>query len=674
MTRARSRFALLLSAALVASGGAVLTAAPAHAATIPVTDWASLEAAIGAASDHDTIVFSNDITATGDLSAIGDSITIDGGGYTFDGDAASFSGFTLGTGVTVTITNIDIVDTDGAAVTALAGANVLTLEDIDTNSGIVADDAHVTVSDSIFSARSSLVTGTAITVIVSNTDFVDTDSDGLEIDASVSTVTLTEVSATGNDSDGIDVNLSGSGSTLTATSLEVSGNGDNGLESDLNDGATATVSAVLAEENGYYGIDFNVDASTLTITDAVSSRNYSDGFDIDAYPGASVTLTDVHADTSVAGDGFEVYVDDATFTITGATANANDDDGFDIAIDGDTAATLSGVHADDNGSRGFELLVEGIESATLTTTDATATGNDDGFEVATDGNGTFNGTRLVATGNADDGIEISPISSGATVTITDSTFDANGYGLYLDPDDGESGIDLTLASSTISNNDYDGILGDISTSMFRIINSTISGNGADFDQGIDLSGGEGDVPQDAPLGTLLVAHTTITGNSASGSSTVRLSGTFEATFDHVILAANAGDADLEAGPNVALTVDHSLVGTADAAAEPAITGGTGNLYGVDPQLGPLTDNGGPTLTHLPAATSPAIGAGNPAITGAPAYDQRGAGFARIVSVIDMGALERPAELVPTGVEIAPLGFAALALLAAGGILALRRRA
>ena len=42
---------------------------------------------------------------------------------------------------------------------------------------------------------------------------------------------------------------------------------------------------------------------------------------------------------------------------------------------------------------------------------------------------------------------------------------------------------------------------------------------------------------------------------------------------------------------------------------------------IDPKLGPLADNGGPTKTHLPAADSPAIDAGID--SGAPSKDQRG---------------------------------------------------
>jgi hypothetical protein len=48
---------------------------------------------------------------------------------------------------------------------------------------------------------------------------------------------------------------------------------------------------------------------------------------------------------------------------------------------------------------------------------------------------------------------------------------------------------------------------------------------------------------------------------------------------------------------------------------------TGNIYGADPLLGPLQNNGGPTLTHGLLTGSPAIDAG-PA-NGAPNFDQRG---------------------------------------------------
>ena len=62
---------------------------------------------------------------------------------------------------------------------------------------------------------------------------------------------------------------------------------------------------------------------------------------------------------------------------------------------------------------------------------------------------------------------------------------------------------------------------------------------------------------------------------------------------------------------------------------------------IDPLLGPLADNGGPTKTQVPQLGSPAINAGNPDFSPPPDFDQRGEPFARVHNGrIDMGATER----------------------------------
>lgn len=70
-----------------------------------------------------------------------------------------------------------------------------------------------------------------------------------------------------------------------------------------------------------------------------------------------------------------------------------------------------------------------------------------------------------------------------------------------------------------------------------------------------------------------------------------------------------------------------------------IVGGGNNVTGLDPLLGALADNGGPTFTHKLLAGSPAINAGsNPlGLT----VDQRGPGFPRVKGTrTDIGAFER----------------------------------
>ena len=84
---------------------------------------------------------------------------------------------------------------------------------------------------------------------------------------------------------------------------------------------------------------------------------------------------------------------------------------------------------------------------------------------------------------------------------------------------------------------------------------------------------------------------------------------------------------------------------------------------IDPLLGPLTNNGGLTATHLPQFGSLAIDAGDPAATpgvnGVPASDQRGIPYGRVVNlleaengpnnqlnVIDIGAIKVQLRAVP----------------------------
>jgi hypothetical protein len=120
------------------------------------------------------------------------------------------------------------------------------------------------------------------------------------------------------------------------------------------------------------------------------------------------------------------------------------------------------------------------------------------------------------------------------------------------------------------------------------------------------------------------------------------------------IVAGNGEIDItEFGSDAPLTVasTHSIIGTLGTGANLSDQGGTqlittaGSLL-----LGPLAANGGPTLTHALLTGSPAIDTGGtslPAFTG-DQFDQRGAGFARIIGgFVDVGAYEyEPVESEP----------------------------
>ena len=102
-----------------------------------------------------------------------------------------------------------------------------------------------------------------------------------------------------------------------------------------------------------------------------------------------------------------------------------------------------------------------------------------------------------------------------------------------------------------------------------------------------------------------------------------------------IIADNSADngPDLYVSGSVT-SLGHNLIGNSSGASGFVAS----DLLNVNPQLGPLQNNGGPTQTMALLAGSPAINAGDN--TNARAYDQRGAGFPRIVGgTIDIGAFE-----------------------------------
>ena len=115
-------------------------------------------------------------------------------------------------------------------------------------------------------------------------------------------------------------------------------------------------------------------------------------------------------------------------------------------------------------------------------------------------------------------------------------------------------------------------------------------------------------------------------------------------MNHTVVADNlAGGVANDIGPagagSPALNADYSLIEASGA--RPIV--GMHNIVGIDPLLGPLASNGGPTKTHALLSGSPAIDAGDlmavAEVGGVPMFDQRGAGFSRVLGQIDIGAYE-----------------------------------
>jgi len=225
------------------------------------------------------------------------------------------------------------------------------------------------------------------------------------------------------------------------------------------------------------------------------------------------------------------------------------------------------------------------------------------------------------------------------MTVTGSTISSNQLGNPGHFGGSGGGIvnygTMTIQDSTISGNtalggdlqggDGGGISGDNNT----ITNSTITGNSAHHGGGIAGSGN--------------IAHTTFSSNSASiAGGTLYVTGPLE--LGNTIL--KAGTSGVNIFNNGGTVTSHGYNVCSDNGG--GFLNGPGDQINTDPMLGPLQNNGGPTLTHALLPGSPAIDAGDPNFTPPPDYDQRGPGFVRVFNGrIDVGSFEVQPTPTPT---------------------------
>lgn len=297
---------------------------------------------------------------------------------------------------------------------------------------------------------------------------------------------------------------------------------------------------------------------------------------------------------SAVGGGISQYT--SPMSVTNCTIAGNSSAGFgggaiSVTIGQSNSTIVGSTISGNTTSEGGGLRVVGDLGATgiLTVTSSTISGNS-----ATIGGG------VAVQGN--------------TVVIRDSTISGNTSTLA------GGGIDvLNTASEDLT-----------------LINSTVSGN-TTTGQGGGISLGQG---------SLTLLHSTVTGNRADfpGGGIFRYSG--EVRLQHTIVAGNLRSASTRDDISGAAIARFSLIGDNTGA---VIFNDGGNLIGtsaspINPQLGPLADNGGETLTHALLPGSPALNAGDPsAVAGqndVAMFDQRGTGFNRIEDGrMDIGAYE-----------------------------------
>jgi hypothetical protein len=368
----------------------------------------------------------------------------------------------------------------------------------------------------------------------------------------------------------------------------------------------------------------NVTISGLMITNGQAPSNQNGGGINNA---GTLTITDsiINGNSAATGGGIQ---NAGTLTVTNSSVNGNTAAVFSAGINNDGRLTINGTTLDHNNASAGGALGNS-NSGTITITDSTLDDNLGGGMGG--GIRNFGGTvtvlRSIFTGNYTPGGNGGGIDNEGMMSLTDSTLtgsssEGGGGGILNGAFNG--GAMLLITRSTLNDNSAASGGGGIANWATLIVtDSTLSGNSASFGAGITNYNGSS-----------IVTFSTLSGNHGGGINLFR----GQITARNTILAANTGGSspDINGPLN---SQGHNLIGDG--------TGGSGftdtDLVGtadnpIDPLLGPLQDNGGPTWTMALLPGSPAIDAGDN--TDAPDWDQRGEGFRRIVNgIIDIGAFE-----------------------------------
>jgi uncharacterized protein (DUF2141 family) len=433
-----------------------------------------------------------------------------------------------------------------------------------------------------------------------------------------------------------DCSVTGNTTTAGDASSYGSGNGGNAYGGGIFVSGLLTMTSSVVENN-------NLNSGRSSFDGGFSGAAHGGG--VDAEAGASISTTTISSNNMTAGDaGFSdgVSAGGGLYAPFGATLNSD-------TINENNILGGPGAPADDVQGSNITTSGGGIFGGDLNINNSSITGN------------TITSRLQVKSGAVVGGHNVGGgITSAGMSSITNSTVSGNsvigGHGLYA-----YSNYQTTYGGNADGGGIYN-------SGPLTITNSTIAANhatggaGADADSSANLPGQAGGNANGGAIFTsqnLTVYDSTITGNTATGGKGGA------AYYYHNQVYQPAGPAGTPTGGGIDIAagltlLDNSIVSANTTIGENDIHGNASpasasNLIGVgggltngingnkvginNPDLSPLANNGGPTLTMIPLSGSPVIDAGiNSLIPSGVTTDQRGA--ARIVGkAVDIGATE-----------------------------------
>jgi predicted outer membrane repeat protein len=589
---------------------ALLTVAlSAHATTLTVTNTddngtGSLRDTLAAATDGDTITFAvtGSIVLTSGELLVEKSITISGPGsdnLAVDGNASSRV-FHIAPDQTVSITGLTITngmtDEDGGGIYNDHGSLALSACAITGNSagnggGIYSDGFGGTADLMI---DSSTINGNLATARLAAGGGIYNDQ---------AMVTLNDCTIAGNFAiygGAIHNDGENGAATLEITNCTIKNNTatiiGGGIDNDSVEGSTSVT----------------IQAGTLSGNSArIGGGIYNDGFDKQSHARLTISNSILNGNSADVGGCIynDSYIGDASLTI-------NDSD-------------LSDNSAANRGGCIYNEMAQGIGILTLNNT--SFSGNSAGDS----GGAIYNDQGVFFTINY--------------CAISGNSAQKRGGGVYNDGSF-QTTASLTINSSTLDENSASAggaIFNDAEQggTWLNINNSTISGNTASSDGSLasrGYGGGLASNGDNARIVSVDISNTTFSDNAAShaGGSIYNVG-----QNDPNIVLVTLANTILKSGPlggNIfsnSATIESQGYNLSNDSGGGFLTG-PGDQTNVDPMLGPLQDNGGPTFTHALLPGSPAIDAGDPNFAPPPMYDQRGTGFDRVVNGrLDIGSFE-----------------------------------
>ncbi len=389
-----------------------------------------------------------------------------------------------------------------------------------------------------------------------------------------------------------------------AASNDLTGNVDQGGDWDLEltTGAIETSIALDRQAQEYFG-SILATVTVNTSSDTIDGGDTSNITNLIATPGTDgISLREaIQASNNTAGTDTITFLGSGTYqlTITGTSEDAAVRGDLDITDDltltGNGAATT--IIDGNNDDRVFEVR----SGATVTMSDLTIrngnTSSSGGGVNVSSGNLTL--SDIIVSGNTTTGGTGGGISNSGNLSLIDTAISGNtavwGGGINNDSSGGMTLERVTIDANMSSNNGggiYNFFGGGTSLTNVTISGNTSAVNGGGIWTNSDIN----------------ITNSTIASNLGGGG--IRENGSANVSLKNTILDNNVGG-----NANRALTSQGNNIDSDS-------TAGLGDpLDGVNPMLGTLANNGGPTRTHALLTGSAAINAGT--TSGTPAVDQRG---------------------------------------------------